>query len=56
MMFTDHLKEKLNFDVEDFCKLSTDDLRCQVDFAINQVKNILINVKIESFKNKNDSP
>jgi len=32
-----HLKEKLNFDVNDLCKLSADDLRWQVDYAISQV-------------------
>ncbi|KAJ8680452.1 hypothetical protein QAD02_016239 [Eretmocerus hayati] len=32
-----HLKEKLNFDVDDLCKLSADDLRWQVDLAINQI-------------------
>jgi len=32
-----HLKEKLNFDVDDLCKLPADDLRWQVDYAISQV-------------------
>ncbi|XP_058796945.1 RUN domain-containing protein 1 [Phymastichus coffea] len=36
-LIINHLKEKLNFNVEDFCKLSTDDLRWQVDYAINQI-------------------
>lgn len=32
-----HLKEKLNFDVDDLCKLPADDLRWQVDYAISQI-------------------
>ncbi|XP_043285370.1 RUN domain-containing protein 1 [Venturia canescens] len=32
-----HLKEKLNFNVDDMCKLPEDDLRWQVDHAINQI-------------------
>ncbi|XP_043466603.1 RUN domain-containing protein 1-like [Leptopilina heterotoma] len=32
-----HLKEKLNFDVDDLCKLPLDDLRWQVDCAISQI-------------------
>ncbi|XP_029038311.1 RUN domain-containing protein 1 [Osmia bicornis bicornis] len=32
-----HLKEKLNFDVDDLCKLPVDDLRWQVDYAISQI-------------------
>ncbi|OXU26871.1 hypothetical protein TSAR_010612 [Trichomalopsis sarcophagae] len=36
-LIINHLKEKLNFNVEDFSKLSADDLRWQVDFAINQI-------------------
>lgn len=35
--FPDHLKEKLNFEVDDLCKLPIDDLRWQVDHAINEV-------------------
>jgi len=37
-MFLGHLKEKLNFDVDDLCKLPADDLRWQVDYAISQVR------------------
>lgn len=37
--FIDHLKEKLNFNLEDLSKLSGDDFRCKVDCAINQVYN-----------------
>lgn len=36
-MLAGHLKEKLNFDVDDLCKLPADDLRWQVDYAISQV-------------------
>lgn len=36
-MPTGHLKEKLNFNVDDLCKLPADDLRWQVDYAISQV-------------------
>ncbi|KZC06911.1 PREDICTED: RUN domain-containing protein 1 [Dufourea novaeangliae] len=32
-----HLKEKLNFNVDDLCKLPIDDLRWQVDYAISQI-------------------
>ncbi|XP_012527097.1 RUN domain-containing protein 1 [Monomorium pharaonis] len=32
-----HLKEKLNFNVDDLCKLPVDDLRWQVDYAISQI-------------------
>ncbi|KAL0119623.1 hypothetical protein PUN28_007813 [Cardiocondyla obscurior] len=32
-----HLKEKLNFNVDDLCKLPADDLRWQVDYAISQI-------------------
>ncbi|XP_014206213.1 RUN domain-containing protein 1-like isoform X2 [Copidosoma floridanum] len=32
-----HLKEKLNVNIEDLSKLSPDDLRWQVDMAINQI-------------------
>lgn len=37
LFFLDHLKEKLNFNVDDLCKLPVDDLRWQVDYAISQV-------------------
>lgn len=37
MFFLDHLKEKLNFNVDDLCKIPVDDLRWQVDYAISQV-------------------
>lgn len=36
-MIINHLKEKLNFDVDDLCKLPLDDLRWQVDSAINDM-------------------
>ncbi|KAL7294372.1 hypothetical protein TKK_0012379 [Trichogramma kaykai] len=36
-LIINHLKEKLNFNVEDLAKLSGDDLKWQVDFAINQI-------------------
>ncbi|XP_033342955.1 RUN domain-containing protein 1 [Megalopta genalis] len=32
-----HLKEKLNFNVDELCKLPVDDLRWQVDYAISQI-------------------
>ncbi|KAK2588504.1 hypothetical protein KPH14_001081 [Odynerus spinipes] len=32
-----HLKEKLNFNVDDLCNLPVDDLRWQVDYAISQI-------------------
>ncbi|KOX73287.1 RUN domain-containing protein 1 [Melipona quadrifasciata] len=32
-----HIKEKLNFNVDDLCKLPVDDLRWQVDYAISQI-------------------
>ncbi|XP_003705736.2 RUN domain-containing protein 1 [Megachile rotundata] len=32
-----HLKEKLNFNVDDLCKLPVDDLKWQVDYAISQI-------------------
>lgn len=32
-----HLKEKLNFEIDDLCKLPVDDLRWQVDYAISQI-------------------
>lgn len=35
--FAGHLKEKLNFNIDDLCKLPADDLRWQVDYAISQV-------------------
>lgn len=37
MPLADHLKEKLNFEVDDLCKLPLDDLRWQVDHAINEI-------------------
>lgn len=37
VLLAGHLKEKLNFDVDDLCKLPADDLRWQVDYAISQV-------------------
>lgn len=40
--FSDHLKEKLNFDVDDLCKLPVDDLRWQVDYAISQVNSFIL--------------
>ncbi|KAK0161596.1 hypothetical protein PV327_010051 [Microctonus hyperodae] len=36
-----HLKEKLNFEIDDLCKLPIDDLRWQVDHAINEIVNPL---------------
>ncbi|XP_034946370.1 RUN domain-containing protein 1 isoform X2 [Chelonus insularis] len=36
-LIINHLKEKLNFNVDDLCKLSIDDLRWQVDHAINEI-------------------
>lgn len=36
-LIINHLKEKLNFDVDDLCKLPIDDLRWQVDHAINEI-------------------
>ncbi|XP_015118618.1 RUN domain-containing protein 1 [Diachasma alloeum] len=36
-MIINHLKEKLNFEVDDLCKLPLDDLRWQVDHAINEI-------------------
>ena len=39
-LFLGHLKEKLNFNVEDLSKLSGEDLKWQVDFAINQVNKV----------------
>jgi len=35
--FTDQLKGKLNLNVDDMDKLTVDDLRSQVDYAISQV-------------------
>ncbi|XP_066583721.1 RUN domain-containing protein 1 isoform X1 [Prorops nasuta] len=32
-----HLKEKLNFNIDDLCKLPTDDLKWQMDYAISQI-------------------
>ncbi|XP_074115481.1 RUN domain-containing protein 1 isoform X2 [Cotesia typhae] len=40
-LLINHLKEKLNFEVDDLCKLSVDDLRWQVDHAINEIVNPL---------------
>ncbi|KAG7207801.1 hypothetical protein KM043_009408 [Ampulex compressa] len=32
-----HLKEKLNFNIDELCKVPVDDLRWQVDYAISQI-------------------
>ncbi|XP_008556714.1 RUN domain-containing protein 1 isoform X2 [Microplitis demolitor] len=40
-LLINHLKEKLNFEVDDLCKLPIDDLRWQVDHAINEIVNPL---------------
>lgn len=37
IVFLGHLKEKLNFNVDELCKLPLEDLRWQVDYAISQV-------------------
>ncbi|XP_044020404.1 RUN domain-containing protein 1-like isoform X2 [Aphidius gifuensis] len=36
-LIINHLKEKLNFDIDDLCKLPIDDLRWQVDDALNNL-------------------
>ncbi|XP_015599015.1 RUN domain-containing protein 1 [Cephus cinctus] len=36
-LIINHLKEKLNFNVDDLCKLPLDDLRWQVDYAFSQI-------------------
>ncbi|XP_012250836.2 RUN domain-containing protein 1-like [Athalia rosae] len=36
-LIINHLKEKLNFNIDDLCKLPLDDLRWQVDCAISQI-------------------
>lgn len=41
-IYIGHLKEKLNFNVDDLCKLPADDLRWQVDYAISQVSHKIV--------------